>query len=402
MERWQKNLNILWFSQVISMMSFGFGLPFLPFFIQELGITDPVQLNLYTGIVNAAPAVSMAVMAPIWGLAADRWGRKLMILRAMLAATFVIGGMGLSANVWQLIGLRLAQGAFTGTITATNAFVASETPKEKMSFALGFLSSSNFVGFSLGPVLGGWMAETMGFRFSFFAGGLLMLCGFFLVQRTLVEDPSTYGVPKEKTKIGVSGGLFTPLIINLLLMIFIMRVARSTFSPYMPLYIQSALPSGTGAASITGYINGAAGLATAVAGLTLSQLGDRHEKSRLMRLMCLCGIVVALGLCFAGNLWIFGGLYSLLYFVLGGIEPMVMSMTAEKTPQEKRGAMFGIQGTVSSLGWIVSPMIGAAIAIQWSNHAILWSIPVLLLVQLGTTWGLRRKTLRPTAESESS
>lgn len=400
MERWQKNLNILWFSQVISMMSFGFGLPFLPFFIQELGITDPVQLNLYTGIVNAAPAVSMAIMAPIWGVAADRWGRKLMILRAMLAAAFVIGGMGMSANVWQLIALRVAQGAFTGTITATNAFVASETPKEKMSFALGFLSSSNFVGYSLGPVLGGLLAEAMGYRVSFFAGALLMLCGFLLVKHTLVEDPTTYGIPKENVKSNASGRLLTPLVLNLLLMLFLMRVVRSTFSPYLPLYIQSGLPSGAGAASVTGYINGVTGLATALAGLTLSRLGDRHDKKRLMSLMGFSGILVALGLCFAGNLWIFAGLYSLLYFVLGGIEPIVMSITAETTPQENRGAMFGIQGTVSSLGWILSPMMGATIAIHWSNHAILWTLPAFLLLQLLATRGLRSTPPVPATEVE--
>lgn len=382
------------------MMSFGFGLPFLPFFIQELGVTDPVQLNLYTGIVNAAPAVSMAVMAPLWGLAADRWGRKLMILRAMLAATFVIGGMGLSADVWQLIALRVAQGAFTGTITATNAFVASETPKEKMSFALGFLSSSNFVGYSLGPVLGGLLAESMGYRVSFFAGAALMLCGFLLVKLTLVEDPSTYGIPKKTAENKASGGLLTPLVLNLLLMIFLMRVVRSTFSPYLPLYIQSGLPSGAGAASITGYINGVAGLATALAGLTLSRLGDRHDKKRLMCLMGGGGILVAIGLCFAGNLWVFGGLYSLLYFVLGGIEPIVMSITAETTPQENRGAMFGIQGTVGSLGWIISPMIGATIAIHWSNHAILWMLPVFLLLQLVATRGLGKIPRVPVTETE--
>lgn len=371
-------------------MSFGFGLPFLPFFIQELGMTDPVQLNIYTGVVNAAPAVAMAVMAPLWGMAGDRWGRKLMILRAMLAASFIIAAMGMSTHVWHLVALRMAQGAFTGTITATNAFVASETPKEKMAFALGFLSSSNFVGYSLGPVLGGLLAEAMGFRVSFFVGATMMLCGFFLVKLALVEDPATYGVAMKSGKGIHRGPLLTPLVLNLLLMLFLMRVVRSTFSPYLPLYIQGELPFGSGAAAVTGYISGAAGLATALSGLTLSRLGDKYNKKRLMGVMGLCGIVVAISICFAGNLWLFAGLYSLLYFVLGGIEPIVMSITAESTPQEKRGAMFGIQGTVSSLGWIASPMIGATIAIHWSNHAILWTLPVQLLLLLAATRGLNR------------
>lgn len=399
MERWQVNLNTLWISQVISLMSFGFGLPFLPFYIQELGVTDPVQLNLYTGILSAAPAVTMAVMAPLWGMAADRWGRKLMILRAMLAAVFVIAGMGLAQNVWHLLALRAAQGIFTGTITATNTFVAAGTPKDKLSYALGFLSSSNFIGYSIGPVVGGLFAETMGYRFSFFAGALLMLSGFFLVRFLLVEDPSTYGKPVRREGQQVSGKILTPLILNLLLMLFLMRVVRTVFSPYLPLYIQSVLPGGAGAPSVTGYINGITGLATAAAGLTLSRLGDRYDKPRLIRYMGLAGLAVAVGISFAGNLWFFAGMYGLLFFFLGGIEPLVMSMTAEQTPPEKRGALFGIQGTVGSLGWVLSPMLGAGIAIQWSNHAILWALPFLLLFQLWATQGLSRRGAQAEAEA---
>lgn len=400
MERWQVNLNTLWISQVISLMSFGFGLPFLPFYIQELGVTDPVQLNLYTGILSAAPAVTMAIMAPLWGMAADRWGRKLMILRAMLAAVFVIAGMGLAQNVWHLLALRAAQGIFTGTITATNTFVAAGTPKDKLSYALGFLSSSNFIGYSIGPVVGGLLAETMGYRFSFLAGALLMLCGFFLVRFLLVEDPATYGKPVHREGQPVSGKILTPLVLNLLLMLFLMRVVRTVFSPYLPLYIQSELPGGVGAPSVTGYINGITGLATAAAGLTLSRLGDRHDKARLIRNMGLAGLAVAVGISFAGNLWFFAGAYGLLFFFLGGIEPLVMSMTAEKTPPEKRGALFGIQGTVGSLGWVLSPMMGAGIAIRWSNHAILWALPILLLLQLWATRGLSRRGMLREAEVE--
>lgn len=399
MERWQINLNILWVSQVIALMSFGFGLPFLPFYIQELGVTDPVQLNFYTGILSAAPAVTMAIMAPLWGMAADRWGRKLMILRAMLAAVFVIGGMGLAQNVWQLVALRAAQGIFTGTITATNTFVAAGTPRDKLSYALGFLSSSNFIGYSIGPVVGGLLAEAMGYRFSFFAGALLMLGGFFLVHFMVVEEAAIQNSPtKEKTS-RTSGGLMTPLIINLLLILFLMRVVRTVFSPYLPLYIQSTLPGGIGAASVTGYISGIAGLATAMAGLTLSRLGDRGDKAQLIRNMGLAGMATALCIGFAGNLWLFSALYGLLFFFLGGIEPLVMSMTAEKTPAEKRGALFGIQGTVGSLGWVLSPMLGAAIAIRWSNHAILLILPVLLVIQLGASWGLGRLTLKPRTDT---
>lgn len=380
--RWRLNLHILWFSQVLSLMSFGFGLPFLPFYIQEMGVTDPAQLSLYTGFLSAAPAVTMAVSAPFWGIMADKWGRKLMILRAMLAAVFVLGGMGLAREVWQLMLLRGAQGLFTGTITATAAFVASDAPEDRMSSSLGFLSSSNFVGYSVGPVVGGWLAELMGYRFSFLAGALLMLAGFFLVLTLVQENPGSYGHGGTRSKGGKATGILTPMVCSLLLILFVMRLVRSLFPPYLPLYVQDMLGTAAGAPVITGYISGIAGLATALAGISLSRLGDSREKGLLIRDLSLVGLGISCLLVWSNSLWMFGGIYGLLFFFLGGIEPMVMSMTAERTPQENRGVLFGIQGTVGSLGWILAPMAGAFISVHWSNRAILWAMPVILLANL--------------------
>lgn len=179
MEQWKSNLYILWIAQIISLTSFGFGLPFMPFYIQDLGVTDPTTLKLYTGLLSAAPAVTMAIMAPVWGLLSDRYGRKIMIQRAMFTAFFIIGLMGMVSQVWQLLILRLMQGFFTGTITASSTFVAANTPNNKLSYALGFLSSSTFIGYSLGPFIGGFVAEYFGYRISFLLGAVLMLLGAF-------------------------------------------------------------------------------------------------------------------------------------------------------------------------------------------------------------------------------
>lgn len=172
MERWKINLYTIWFSQVLSIMSFSFGIPFIPFYIQDIGVVDPNQVKLFTGILSTAPGITMAIMAPIWGIAADRWGKKLMLLRAMLFASFIIAGMGIVANVSQLLVLRLLQGIFTGTVTAASALVASNTPENRLSYALGFLSSSTFIGASVGPVVGGFFAEYAGYRLSFILGGV--------------------------------------------------------------------------------------------------------------------------------------------------------------------------------------------------------------------------------------
>lgn len=410
-ERWQINLATLWVTQVISLTSFGFGLPFMPYFIQELGITQPVTINLYTGILSAAPAITMALMSPVWGFLSDRFGQKLMIQRAMLAAFFIIGGMGFSQAIWHLVALRLLQGLFTGTITASSTFVAVNTPNHKLSFALGFLSSSTFIGYSLGPWLGGMVAEQFGYRMSFWVGALLMLVGFVLVTVFLrqtvpigkKEGPKTQTSLKNlnddvqfgdsqktepmvsTTKVRGAFSFITYSIGLMLLMLFFHRILRTVFTPFIPLYVQEITGTKVGAAALTGSINGLVGFVTALSAVFISRLGDKYAKLPLIKVMLMIAFFIAIGVNFTNSLMSFTILYTAIFFVIGGVEPLITSMTAEQTDPGRRGALFGIQGLVGSLGWMVSPVIGTYISIAFNYSAILWSLVALTILSYGIT-----------------
>ncbi len=169
-------------------MSFGFGLPFLPFYAQSLGVNDPDQLKLVSGILSMGPAISMAISSPLWGKLADRYGRKLMVIRAMLGGAVILAAMGLAPNVGVLILLRTVQGFFSGTIVAANTFVAAYTPKQHLSTSIGFLASANFIGFSLGPAMGGYVASALGYRVSFITGGVICFLGAILAW-ILIKEP---------------------------------------------------------------------------------------------------------------------------------------------------------------------------------------------------------------------
>ncbi len=393
MERWKKNLYILWISQVISLTSFGFGLPFIPFFIQELGVTDPDQLKIFTGVLTAAPAITMAIMSPIWGILSDRFGQKLMIQRAMLAAVVIIGGMGMAANVWQLIILRFLQGLFTGTITASSAFVAVNTPNNKLSYALGFLSSATFVGYSLGPLLGGKVAEHFGYRVSFYVGGLLMLLGFFIVTFFLKGDkkPTSARTSVVRGK-GSYSELFTVSMIMLLVMLFLQRIIRTVFNPFIPLFIQETTNTIVGAASTTGNINGLVGFVSALSAILISRLGDKYDKMLLIRIMLIIGLVDVLIINLTTGLVPFVLFYTVLFFIIGGIEPLITSTTAEMTHPERRGTLFGIQGLVGSLGWMVSPVMGTYVSIVFGIKAIFWIVLGFIMLNLGVAYVVKKQT----------
>lgn len=392
MERWRINLYTLWISQVISLTSFGFGLPFISFFVQELGVTDPDQLKIYTGVLSAAPAVTMAIMSPIWGILSDRFGQKLMIQRAMLAAVMIIGGMGFSTTVWHLIILRFLQGIFTGTITASSAFVAVNTPNHKLSYALGFLSSSTFVGYSLGPFLGGKVAEQFGYRASFIVGGAIMMIGFLVVTFFLKGEQK---VSSKRTSV-VRGKvsykqIFTVSILMLLLMIFLQRIIRTLFTPFMALFIQEQNQTSFGAAELTGYINGLVGFVTAFSAIMVSRLGDRFEKMKLIRVMLMVSLADVFFLSISEGLLAFTIFYSLLFLIIGGVEPLLTSTTSELTRPEIRGTLFGIQGLVGSLGWMVSPALGTYVSITLGMKFIFWFVFIFIGLNLAVAFTIKKQ-----------
>ena len=392
MERWKINLYTVWFSQILSIMSFNFGIPFIPFYIQELGVVRPDSLNIYTGLLSMAPAVTMAVMAPVWGLVADKWGKKLMLLRAMLCASVIIGLMGAVSDVNQLVVLRFVQGIFTGTVTASAALVSSATPSNRLSYALGFMSSSTFIGASAGPIIGGFLAELVGYRNSFLMGGVLMLLDF-LVVLVLVKEVKIPVQAAENNEQGKAPAfsMFSLTILSVLLMIVVLRVSRAVFSPYLPLYVQELRSSAGGVVKLTGIINGITGLATALAGLTLGRLGDRYDKMKLLKVFFVASIASSVVVpAVAGNLWLFTLAYGIFFFLVGGVEPVLISVSAEKTPAERHGLLFGIQGTVGNIGFAVSPMLGSAISLSFSLRAILLLVPFTLIPGLLSLFFLRK------------
>ncbi|MBN2853278.1 MAG: MFS transporter [Clostridia bacterium] len=390
-KNWKTTLYIVWGVQIMSLMSFSFGMPFLSFYIQDLGVVDPDQIKLITGILNASPAIGMAIMAPIWGMISDRGGKKPMLIRAIGSAAVILFGLGIVNSVGGLIAFRVLQGFLTGTITAAAALISSETPDEHMSYALGVLTSSTFIGYSLGPALGGILAEAIGYKFSFMLGGGLMLLTLFVViffvKETKREKKSDHEIRKIKFKY-----ILTPVVIITLLIVFFIRLGRTFPSPYISLYIQQIRGSIEGSAMTTGLITAATSIVTALSALLLSRLGDRYDKKKLIVIYLIVGILISIPLLFTNTLVSFSIFYILIFFAIGGIEPLIMSYAVTLVPDDRRGTLFGIQGTVGSIAWAIGPMLGSFTTIRFGLESVFVFMPVFLILGLGSVLFMKQKT----------
>lgn len=138
---WQRTLLVMAGVQCIMMMAFSSTGPFLALFIEQLGVHDMKQVDIWAGAITSSNFLISAIVSPLWGSLADRKGRKLMVLRSTLAISLFTCMMGFAQAVWQLLVIRMLQGVFSGYSATANALVATKIPEERLGFALGWMAS---------------------------------------------------------------------------------------------------------------------------------------------------------------------------------------------------------------------------------------------------------------------
>src|SRR5262245_16805626 len=155
MPAWERVTWTAALTQFFTMIGFGLSMPFIPLYVQALGVRERSEVALWSGVLAGSAALSMACIAPVWGALSDRYGRKPMLVRSMIGGAVVIAAMGFVGDVWQLLGLRIIQGAVTGSQAAAAALVAGIVPAGDAGFALGLIATSVQVGNTVGPAIGG-------------------------------------------------------------------------------------------------------------------------------------------------------------------------------------------------------------------------------------------------------
>jgi DHA1 family multidrug resistance protein-like MFS transporter len=198
MEIWKRNLIVCWFGMFVTGVGMSQIAPVLPLYIKHLGIDNTALIEQFSGIAFGVTYIISAIFSPVWGQAADKFGRKPMLLRASLGMAITIFSMGFAQNVYELIGLRVLQGVVTGYSTACITLIATQTVNEHTGWALGTISTANVAGSLFGPIIGGYIGENLGLQNVFFITGALMLIAFIttvlFVKESLVVKCYVIGV----------------------------------------------------------------------------------------------------------------------------------------------------------------------------------------------------------------
>jgi DHA1 family multidrug resistance protein-like MFS transporter len=312
----------------------------------------------------------------------DRYGRKVMVVRAMLGGAVVVSLMGFVSNVWQLVILRAVQGTLSGTVSAATTLVASSAPPQRRGFALGMLQMAFFVGGSVGPLLGGFIADSMGYRPTFWVTAALLFVAGILVIVFVRE----HFVPtaREGEQAPLLEGLLIVFRTRVLMLVcgirVLMRMAARVIGPVLPLFIQSIAAPEAKIASLTGTISGLASAASAIGALLLGRLADRVGPRRIL---VVCGAAAAI--LHTAQAWVQTPMQLLILrtvagIAMGGILASISALQAALAPKGRYGAVYGVDTSLVSGANAIAPMVGAALTATFGLASMFYGAAVIYAV----------------------
>lgn len=360
-EPWRRNLMVLWLSQFIALIGMSGVIPFLPLYVRDLGISD-ADAPLWSGLIVAAPFAMASILTPLWGALGDRYGQKLMIVRALAGLGVSVGLMGFATNIWMLFALRLFQGGVSGFVASNNAFVSAQTPPEKAGYALGTLQTSISAGFIVGPMIGGFISDAFGFRSVFFFVAFVCLVSMLVVMHNVKESPGIRtGKPARVLK-NLAIVREDKWLVRLMLMLFLGQTAVVMTGPIFPYFLQEKGAPESMLSSLAGLAFSLVGV-----GILISSpwWGSRSDKIGYRRAMTLATALVASGMIaqiFVPSYeWIFP-LRVVIGLFVGALLPLTYSELTRRSPAGRKGGIMGLASSATLMGNLTGPLLCALIA----------------------------------------
>ncbi|CAJ0999778.1 multidrug efflux MFS transporter [Sodalis praecaptivus] len=362
MEAWKVNIISVWLGCFFTGLAMSQILPFLPLYVEQLGVHSHESLSLWSGMVFSATFLVSAVVSPLWGSMADRRGRKLMLLRALMGLT-------------------------SGYIPNAMALVASQVPREKSGWALGTLSTGQVSGVIIGPLLGGFMADHLGLRVVFLITAGLMTVSFLVTLLLIKERVVRVKKADQLHGRAVFAALPYPrLILTLFITTMMIQLTNSSISPILTLFIKELSANRDNLAFISGAIAAVPGVSALLAAPRLGRLGDRIGTARVLMTALGCLIALFCIMALVRTPLQLGALRFMMGFAEGALMPAVQTLLLKYSSDQVTGRIFGYNQSFMYLGNVAGPLVGSSISALLGFRWVFIATAALVLIN---TWQLR-------------
>lgn len=375
----------------IASLSTYFWIPFLPLYVQDLGASSEADAVFWVAIGSTTLGLARMVSGPVWGMVADRFGRKIMFVRALLFASITTLILVFAQAPWHIALAFLFQGVFSGFNPAAIALTSVSVPDSHMSRSLGIVNGAQYLGSTVGPAIGAGLAIVAGYRGAIVAAAVMPALAALVVLFVVPADRVARRQAEAATSAGSGRPLWRTLSGQFYLAIFIyflIFALQQLIRLVTPIALQEI--EGTDeVAAATGIAFTLGGVASVV-GVAL--VGQGFVGAGRLRSALIVGSVASAGahvlLALVDAVPMFTVAFSIIALVQAMMLPATNVLIAATVPRDRRGTGFGIAGSAQAAAFLVGPM-GAAVFAAVSLDlgfvligAVFAALALLLFLQL--------------------
>lgn len=393
---WRRNLTVCFIGSFTTLVAMTLLLPFLPLYVEELGVSDHAGIVQWSGVAYGATFLAAALVAPLWGRLGDRYGRKLMLVRASFGMAICMSLMGMVQDVWQLVALRLLVGLAGGYSSGSTILVAMQTPKERSGWALGMLSAGIMAGNLVGPLIGGALPPRIGIRATFLIAGAVIFLAFLATTFLIKEDrrPAVASAKKQ------SNGGWSQIpdkrpVVAMLATGMLLMFATMSIEPIITVYVAELVVDPAKVTLIAGVVMSAAALGSILSAPRLGKLADRVGHWTVIVGALSIAALLLIPQAFVTDSWQLIGLRFLMGLALGGLLPSVTSVIRHNVPDGVGGNVLGYSISAQYVGQVAGPVLGGLVGGHFGMRAVFLATAVLLALGALFNWAVRSRYEQP-------
>ena len=374
METWKRTVYI----SLVCVFCLAFGVsqlaPILPLYFHNLGVQTPEAMSLWSGLATGATYIIVCLAAPFWGRVADKKGRKITLIRSSFGMALCNVLIAFQTTPEGVVLIRLIQGLVSGFYSASITLIASEAPIERTGWALGLLASANLAGSLIGPLLGGYIADTIGIRNDFIIVGIIMglagvLATIFIHENYVPKpNPEKLSIRKLKEQIPEFNS-----IVALCVASFIYAICIMSLQPVISVYIKGIVPSDTeNLAFIAGAVFSAMGIAQLMSSSPLGKLVDKIGPRKVLVISLVYVGILNIPQAYVTDVYQLALIRFLQGFGLGGMLPALNTYLSSKTPREFTGQVFSYNQSCLFFGYFLGSVGGASLMAWLGFTTLFW------------------------------
>ena len=338
---------------------------YLPLRLREVGLAD-ADIPAFTGIFTSLIFVFGILLVPFWGVWADKYSRRAVIVRSAVVEAVVFAAVAAAREPWQLAAALLLTGLQLGNTGVMLAALRDVTPLRRIGTMSALFGATSPIGFAIGPVIAGVMVDGLRLPLAavfWLSAGLsaaiviLLLAGTREVRPEIVPGGRVLRLARD----AVTGVLRDPGVRRLFLIFGVAILANQMYRPFLPILVESIFGSGAGLASAIALVTGTAALVGALVSPVSGPIGDRIGFRPVLAVSLIGGGVVVGLMPLAGGVLLLAGLAAVYAAFQAAVQAMMFGLIATEAPPERRSATLNLVLLPLYVAGIIGPSAGALV-----------------------------------------